>query len=110
MTLNDFKAIEGDQRLGVRTLPVQLGEHGAARVACAVMLIPQIAVIALLFNWQLPLAASTVVALTLAQAAMMIRFLKQPIERATWYSALGVTLYVLGMLASAIGVRTLALS
>lgn len=110
MTLNDFKAIEGDTRLGVRTLPVQLGPNGAARVACLVMLVPQLAVIALLVDWQLPIAALAVAILTTAQAAMMIRFLKQPIERATWYSALGVTLYVLGMLASAIGVRTLALS
>ena len=28
MTLNDFKAIEGDRRMGVASLPVQLGEHG----------------------------------------------------------------------------------
>ena len=110
MTLNDFKAIEGDTRLGVRTLPVQLGPDGAARVACAVMLVPQLAVIALLVAWQLPIAALAVATLTLVQAAMMVRFLQQPIERATWYSALGVTLYVLGMLASAIGVRTLALT
>ncbi len=110
MTLNDFKAIEGDTRLGVRTLPVQLGPAGAARVACAVMLLPQLAVVAFLVGWQLPLAAAAVAALTLAQAAMMLRFLKQPIERATCYSALGVTLYVLGMLASAAGVRTLASS
>ena len=42
MTLNDFKAIEGDQQLGVRSLPVQLGARRAAQVACAVMLLPHV--------------------------------------------------------------------
>src|SRR5690349_8884999 len=34
MTLNDFKSIRGDRRLGIRSLPAQLGPLGAARVAC----------------------------------------------------------------------------
>src|SRR6201994_4830810 len=37
MTLNDFKSIEGDARMGVRSLPVQLGSATAARLACVVM-------------------------------------------------------------------------
>ena len=32
MTLNDFKSIDGDRRMGVRSLPVQLGVD-EARVA-----------------------------------------------------------------------------
>ncbi len=106
MTLNDFKAIDGDTQLGVRTLPVQLGAERAARVACIVMLLPQLAVIGLLVAWQLPVAAAVVGGLVVAQSALMWRFLAAPIERATWYSALGVTLYVLGMMASAVGVRS----
>ncbi len=51
MTLNDFKAIEGDRRMGVRSLPVQLGPQRAARVACAFMLVPQAVVVALLLHW-----------------------------------------------------------
>jgi len=38
----------------------------------------------------------------------MKRFLAQPRERATWYSANGVTLYVLGMLLSAFALRAAA--
>jgi chlorophyll synthase len=110
MTLNDFKAIEGDQQLGVRTLPVQLGADGAARVACGVMLVPQLVVIALLLDWNLPVSAAAVGALVLAQAGLMGWFLARPIERAIWLSAFGVTLYVLGMLASAIGVRGLVIA
>ena len=110
MTLNDFKAIEGDQQLGVRSLPVQLGARRAAQVACAVMLLPQLVVIALLIHGNLPISAAVVGGLVLAQAAMMVRFLAKPVERALWLSALGVTLYVLGMLASAIGVRGLVIA
>ncbi len=109
MTLNDFKAIEGDKALGIRSLPVQLGAQRAAQVACAVMLVPQLIVVALLAAWQLPIAAAIVAALALIQAGMILRFLAAPIERAVWLSALGVTLYVLGMLASAIAVRGLVL-
>jgi chlorophyll synthase len=109
MTLNDYKAIEGDRRLGIRSLPVQLGPDGAARVACIIMLVPQLLVVGLLIHWQLPLAASVVALLILVQGTMMIRFLGAPADQATWYRALGVPVYVLGMLASAIGVRSLPL-
>jgi chlorophyll synthase len=48
-----------------------------------------------------------VTALLAVQVALMARFLTNPIRFATWYSALGVSLYVSGMLASAIAVRGL---
>ena len=67
MTLNDFKAIEGDRRMGVASLPVQLGANGAARMACVFMLVPQVAVAALLLNWQLPWHAAAVLALAVSQ-------------------------------------------
>jgi chlorophyll synthase len=105
MTLNDFKAIEGDSRMGVRSLPVQLGVKGAAWVACIVMALPQFVVVALLFHWQAPWHAAGVAALVALQLALMSRFLADPKQRAIWYSGLGVTLYVLGMLVSAFAVR-----
>jgi chlorophyll synthase len=107
MTLNDFKAIEGDRRMGVGSLPVRLGEKSAARVACAFMAGPQAAVIALLTAWGLPLHASIVGALLAIQFVLMARFLARPRERALWYSALGVNFFVLGMLAAAFGLRSL---
>ena len=107
MTLNDFKAIEGDQRMGVRSLPVQLGVQGAARVACAVMALPQVVVIALLLSWDRPFHAAGVSLLLLVQLVMMRRFLADPMAKALWYSGFGVPLYVLGMLVSAFAVRGL---
>ena len=105
MTLNDFKSIDGDRLMGVRSLPVQLGPLGAARLACAVMLVPQIVVVGLLAVWQQLTASAIVAALITIQALMMLRFLKDPVGKATWYSAGGVSVYVLGMLVSAFAVR-----
>jgi chlorophyll synthase len=107
MTLNDFKAIDGDRQLGIRSLPVQLGAQRAAWLACIVMAIPQMIVITLLLSWGAFTAAMIVTALLAVQVALMARFLTNPIRFATWYSALGVSLYVSGMLASAIAVRGL---
>ena len=48
MTLNDFKSVQGDARMGVRSLPVQLGVRRAAIVACLMMQVPQWVVVAYL--------------------------------------------------------------
>jgi chlorophyll synthase len=105
MTLNDFKAIEGDRRMGIASLPVQLGVQGAARTACLFMLVPQLVVVVLLAHWQQPLHAGIIAALMLAQVLMMRRFIAAPVPRALWYSGFGVPLFVLGMLVSALALR-----
>lgn len=108
MTLNDFKAIAGDREMGVRSLPVQLGVDGAARVACVMMLLPQLVVAALLLRWGATWHPFAVLGLCAVQALLMVRFLMAPSQRATWYSALGVNFYVAGMLISAFALRGLA--
>jgi chlorophyll/bacteriochlorophyll a synthase len=108
MTLNDFKSMRGDARMGIASLPVQLGAQGAAWLACAVMAFPQAIVVALLLGWGVPLHALAVAALLTIQLLLMWRFLQKPVERATWYSALGVNFYVLGMLISAFAVGAMA--
>jgi len=107
MILNDFKAVEGDIEMGVRSLPVQLGVDRAAKLACLVMAAPQVVVIALLVDWNRPLHAVAVGASLALQAALMTRLVKSPRERAAWYNATGTTLYVLGMMISAFAVRAL---
>jgi chlorophyll synthase len=104
MTLNDFKSVDGDRRMEIRSLPVRLGVETAARVACAFMVAPQILVIAALWHWDSPVAATCVAVLLLTQLALMSRLLRQPRARAPWYNATGTSLYVLGMLASAIAI------
>ena len=108
MTLNDFKAIEGDRQMGVASLPVQLGAQGAARVACWMMWLPQVAVAALLWSCALPWHALAVLALSLMQWPLMATFLKNPIDKALQMSAFGVPLFVSGMMVSAWGLRQLS--
>ncbi len=106
MTLNDFKSIRGDQQMGVRSLPVQLGAQNAALAACAIMALPQLIVIALVLSWGAPMAALMIGLLLIGQGLMMLRFLKAPVDKALWYSGFGVPLFVLGMMVSAFAART----
>jgi chlorophyll synthase len=105
MTLNDFKSVEGDRRMGVASLPVQLGVDEAARFACVVMAAPQLVVITLLVQWGHPYHAAGVAALLVGQLALMRRLLADPRAQAPFYNATGTTLYVLGMLVSAFAMR-----
>ncbi len=107
MTLNDFKAMEGDRQMGIRSLPVLLGAAGAAKAACLAMALPQVGVIALLLHWQRPLQAAIVAGLLAAQALLMVRFLRDPVGKALFYSGFGVPLFVSGMMAAAIAIRSL---
>jgi chlorophyll synthase len=107
MVLNDFKAIEGDQALGIRTLPVQLGVRRAAILACIVMIVPQLAVIALLVANSRRFEATVVGLLVLAQLCAMPMFVREPRRRAPLYNATGTSFYVAGMLASAFAMRAL---
>jgi len=107
MTLNDFKSVRGDRQMGVRSLPVQLGIDGAARMACLMMALPQAVVIGLLLYWGTPAHACGVFVLLLAQAVLMARFLKAPEKQALFYSGFGVPLFVAGMMVSAFALRAL---
>jgi len=106
MTLNDFKAIEGDRQMGVRSLPVQLGPDQAARVACAVMWLPQAVVAGLLMHLGQVGHALAVLGLMLAQLPLMGVFVRQPVAKALMLSGFGVPLFVAGMMVSAWAVRS----
>ncbi|MEM9704634.1 MAG: chlorophyll synthase ChlG [Pseudomonadota bacterium] len=105
MTLNDFKAIEGDRQMGVRSLPATLGPDRAARIACGVMVVPQLIVIIGLIGAGRPFHGMIIVSLLLIQIVLMRRLLTDPRGLAPWYNATGTTLYVLGMLVSAFAIR-----
>jgi chlorophyll/bacteriochlorophyll a synthase len=103
MTLNDFKAVEGDRATGLRSLPVTMGVRHAALFACAVMALAQLAVVAILL-WQDLMLSAAIVGLFLAvQLGLMARLVRNPAKLAPWYNATGVSLYVFGMLAAALG-------
>jgi chlorophyll synthase len=105
MTLNDFKALEGDAKMGVNSLPVTLGPEKAAKVACIVMIVPQVFVILALAKWGQSTHAAIVLALLLGQLWAMSVMLKDPKAKAPWYNATGVLMYVSGMMVSAFALR-----
>jgi chlorophyll/bacteriochlorophyll a synthase len=107
MTLNDFKSIEGDRRVGIRSLPAAMGPERAARVAATVMVAAQVVVLVLMAEWGGPVHALGIGLLLLAQIPMLYRFLQAPRERALWYSGFGVPLFVLGMMFAAFALRGL---
>jgi chlorophyll synthase len=105
MTLNDFKSVEGDTRMGIRSLPVQLGVGRAARLAAWMMALPQVVVIGLLAEAGRPWHAAVIVGLLAVQVGLMAPMLRDPKGKAAWYNATGTTLYVLGMLVAAFALR-----
>jgi chlorophyll/bacteriochlorophyll a synthase len=107
MTLNDFKSIEGDTRMGIGSLPVRLGAKLAAQFACMVMAVPQAIVVEVLVAWGRPWHAAVIAVFLLIQFYLMSILLRAPREKAAWYNGTGITLYVLGMLVSAFAVQTL---
>lgn len=107
MTLNDFKALEGDKLHGVRSLPVTLGPDVAAKVACTVMTLAQALVIAMLLIWGRPWHALAVTVLLALQIWAMRTLLSDPKGRAPWYQATGIGMYVSGMMITAFALRSL---
>ncbi len=109
MTLNDFKSINGDLALGIKSLPAQLGYRRSAILACQIMFLAQAAVIAFLISWNCYFHAMVVGILLSLQVAAMIRLMKDPRGLAPWYNGTGVSLYVLGMLVCAFALRGVTL-
>ena len=107
MTLNDFKAIEGDRVSGVRSLPVRLGVEKAAWVACAIMIGAQLIVIAGLLYIEMFVHGAIVTALVLAQVWLMRIMMRAPEEKAPWFNATGTLLYVIGMLVTALALGSI---
>jgi chlorophyll synthase len=101
MTLNDFKSIDGDLRTGIKSLPAMLGAERAGLLACVVMALPQLAVLAAMFHWGHPVTGAVVGGLVIAQLFLMQWLLEKPRDRAPMYNATGTSLYVTGMLVCA---------
>jgi chlorophyll synthase len=107
LTLNDFKSIRGDREMNIATLPARHGPKAAAIIASVMMAAPQLIVGMLLLHWGLAYHAIAVAVLLVVQAALMVRFVADPVGRAVWYSSIGVGLYVSGMMIAAFGMRYL---
>ena len=107
MVLNDFKAIRGDEAMGLRSLPVTVGPDRAARIACWTMAAPQALVIGLLILWDKPLHAVAIAALLAIQIAAMRSLLRDPEGKAQWYQGMGILFYITGMMIAAFALRNM---
>ncbi len=105
MTLNDFKSMEGDIQMGIASLPVQMGARNAALFLGLVMIASQTAVVVLMIVWDHAYSALAIGALVAAQAVALPRLVADPKGKAIWYSALGVGLFVTGMMIAAFALR-----
>ena len=103
MVLNDFKAIEGDQKLGINSLPVTLGPRKAGLLSCFIMTLAQIAVISTFVQLKMYSIALVILILLCIQLVAMSKMLTNPKKLVPWYNGTGVLLYVIGMMISAIG-------
>jgi chlorophyll synthase len=91
--------------MGVRSLPVQLGVDRAARLACWVMVVPQVIVLILLLYWDRSNYALAIAGLIVCQLVLMRKFLSDPVRYALFYSGFGVPLLVSGMMVSAFAIH-----
>jgi chlorophyll synthase len=104
MTVNDFKSVEGDRQMGIRSIPVMYGKQKAAQLVVATMIIAQALVVALLAWWGNPIAAGVVLVLLLGQILPYRQFLSDPEKNAVAFNGSAIMLSVWGMLVAAIGV------
>lgn len=103
MTVNDFKSMTGDARMGIRSIPVQYGKKVAAWLVVITMAASQIGVIIALALWGHLIAAGVVLLLVGAQCVPYVRFIRDPENNAVFFNATAIMLFVWGMLAAAIG-------
>jgi chlorophyll synthase len=71
------------------------------------MALPQLVVAGLLAHWGLIFSAALVAFSVASQFVFMQKLIDNPAREAPFYNATGVSLYVLGMLTAAIGLRGL---
>ncbi len=103
MTVNDFKSIAGDTVMNIKTIPVLYGVKPAAWIAVVIMDISQLAMTVVLFLNNKGLNAGIVLLFLLIQIPLQKKFVGDPKGKAIWYNTTGTTLFVYGMLVTAIG-------
>lgn len=103
MTINDFKSVEGDRKMGIKSIPVLLGQKRAAILAVATMTIAQIVVIGLMIVWGHTISALIIAVLLLAQVPSQKQLVTNPVNAmAVRFNMIGIPLFVWGMVAAAL--------
>lgn len=104
MTINDFKSVEGDRKMGIRSIPAVYGEAKAAKIAVLTINAAQIVAIALQLMWGHWIPALVCVILMLAQIRPQVQMIRTPTQAmAVRYNIVAIPPYVWAMLVAAIG-------
>jgi len=97
--VNDFKSVEGDRTLGLKSLPVMFGVGGAAWISVLMIDIFQLGIAGYLISIQENLYATILVLLVIPQITFQdMYFLRSPLENDVKYQASAQPFLVLGML------------
>jgi chlorophyll/bacteriochlorophyll a synthase len=104
--VNDFKSIEGDRAMGLRSLPVEFGVDVAKWITVGTIDVTQVAVAAYLaFGLEEPVYGAVLLALILPQVyAQFAFFLKDPIKNDVAYQARAQPFLVFGLLATGLAI------
>lgn len=101
--VNDFKSVEGDRQLGLKSLPVMFGIGTAAWICVLMIDVFQAGIAAYLMNIHQNLYAVILILLIIPQITFQdMYFLRNPIENDVKYQASAQPFLVLGMLVTAL--------
>ena len=97
--VNDFKSVEGDRQLGLKSLPVMFGIDKAALICVLMIDIFQLGIAGYLVSIHQNLYAAILVLLVIPQITFQdMYFLRNPLENDVKYQASAQPFLVLGML------------
>ena len=101
--VNDFKSIEGDSKLGLRSLPVIFGVETSAWISVVIIDIFQALIAAYLFCIHENLYGSMLILLIIPQITLQDMYLlRNPLDNDVKYQASAQPFLVIGMLFSAL--------
>jgi chlorophyll/bacteriochlorophyll a synthase len=106
MTINDFKSIEGDRQVGIRTLPVAFGETKAAKIAAVLINAGQLMASGYMFIIGQPTYGFIVSALVIPQFLLQFALIRSPGTMDVKYNAIAQNFLVAGMLVCAFAIRS----
>lgn len=105
MTINDFKSMEGDRQVGIRTLPVVFGETKAALLAAVLINAGQLLASGYLFMIGQTSCGVIVGVLVIPQFFLQFSLVKSPVTMDVRYNAIAQNFLVAGMLVCAFAIR-----
>jgi len=109
--VNDFKSVEGDRQLGLKSLPVMFGITTAAWICVLMIDVFQAGIAAYLIHIHQNLYAAILILLIIPQITFQdMYFLRNPLENDVKYQASAQPFLVLGMLVAALALGHSSLS